>query len=322
MKKSVLITSLDFELFWGMQDVTKLENYEDNILGGRKAIRQLLTLFDKYDIHATWATVGMMFADDKNEIRKYMPSSEMLPSYETGKLSPYRLMDTIGNNEKEEPCFYGGSLIREISEHPNMEIGSHTFSHYYCREKGQTVEQFSADLQSARRIAESKGYSLTSLVLPRNQVDDAYIKVFNQAGITAFRDEENDWIHQKIKFRPLKRICRLTDVYFPITGQGGYLPVKKYGVWNFPGSRMYKPLFKKLSVLENAKIKRIKKQMYHAAKNGLVFHLWTHPHNLGKYTDFHMKQLEEIFSYYQKLNQEFGMISLNMKEAASYFEER
>ena len=322
MKKSVLITSLDFELFWGMQDVTELENYEDNIIGGRKAIRRLLALFDKYDIHATWATVGMMFADDKNEIRKYMPSPELLPSYETGKLSPYRLLDTIGNNEKEEPCFYGGSLIREIAEHPNMEIGSHTFSHYYCREKGQTVEQFSADLQSARRIAESKGYSLTSLVLPRNQVDDAYIKVFNQAGITAFRDEENDWIHQKIKFRPLKRICRLTDVYFPITGQGGYLPVKKYGVWNFPGSRMYKPLFKKLSVLENTKIKRIKKQMYHAAKNGLVFHLWTHPHNLGKYTDFHIKQLEEIFSYYQKLNQEFGMISLNMKEAASYFEER
>ena len=52
-----LIVSLDFELFWGMLDVCPLEKYQDHVLGGRKAIPGLLALFQKYGIHATWATV-------------------------------------------------------------------------------------------------------------------------------------------------------------------------------------------------------------------------------------------------------------------------
>ena len=60
--KAQLIVSLDFELFWGMQDGHTLESYQDHVLGGRKAIPQLLKLFAKYGIHATWATVGLMFA--------------------------------------------------------------------------------------------------------------------------------------------------------------------------------------------------------------------------------------------------------------------
>ena len=37
-----LIVSLDFELFWGMLEVFTLEEYQDNVLGGKKAIPQLL----------------------------------------------------------------------------------------------------------------------------------------------------------------------------------------------------------------------------------------------------------------------------------------
>lgn len=320
MTNSVLIVSLDFELFWGMQDVTSLDFYKEHILGGRIAIDRLLSLFEKYDIHATWATVGFLFAKDKNEILQNMPGEKMLPSYMNEKLSSYRCLPQLGNDEQSEPCFYASSIIKHISEKKGMEIGSHTFSHYYCREDGQTIEQFKADLEAAKKIGEENGYYLSSLVLPRNQVLKKYMDIIGELGFTAYRDEENDWIHKKIKIKTLKRMFRLMDVYIPITGQGGYIPAKKNGVWNFPGSRMYKPLFKKLQFLERVKITRIKKQMLHAAKNGLVFHLWWHPHNIGVNTDFHMKQLEEIFAYYQALNKKYNMISMNMKEAADYFE--
>ena len=43
----ILIVSLDFELFWGMQDSHTLSEYEDHVLGGRKAIPRLLELFQK-----------------------------------------------------------------------------------------------------------------------------------------------------------------------------------------------------------------------------------------------------------------------------------
>jgi len=309
-----LIVSLDFELFWGMLDCSTLEAYEANVLGGRKAIPQLLELFRKYDIHATWATVGFMFAKDYEELRSYFPESNALPTYAASGLTPYPVFDSIGKNELEAPCFYGESLIRLVADTPGQEIGSHTFSHYYCREYGQTLEQFAADMAAAKRIAEDHGYDVTSVILPRNQCEPEYTEVLRQLGFTAYRDEENDWIHEKITIRPLKRLLRLADVYFPLTGLGGYTPQNEDGIWNLVGSRMYKPILKPLRFLERVKLHRIKAQMRHAAKRGLTFHLWWHPHNIGVMTEAHMVQLEEIFGYYAVLRKKYGMESLNMRE--------
>ncbi len=315
MNKSTLIVSLDFELFWGMQDRCELGQYQANILGARKAIPEMLKLFQKHNIHATWATVGFLFAENKADAIEYSP--KITPSYNNVSLSTYNCFEKIGDDESSAPCFWGSSLVKQISCIEGQEIASHTFSHYYCREDGQTPEQFAEDMKSAINIAKSKGYETTSVVLPRNQCEAEYTDVLRQLGLTSYRDEENDWIHEKIKFRPLMRILRLMDVYLPLTGQGGYIPKNENGIVNLIGSRMYKPYFKHLALLEKLKVHRIKKQMLHAAKNGLTFHLWWHPHNIGVKTDFHMKQLEEIFQYYDILKEKYGMRSLNMREAAN-----
>ena len=315
-----LLVSLDFELFWGMLDVCPLEEYREHVLGGRKAVPRLLELFEKYGIHATWATVGFLFAENYEELSACFPEERGMPTYNNGKLNPYDWFTHIGSNEETAPCFYGSSLIRMVAATPGQEIGSHTFSHYYCREKGQTVAQFRADMEAAKRIAREHGYDVTSVILPRNLCEPEYTEVFRELGFTAYRDEENDWIHEKVKFRPLLRLLRLADVYFPLTGLGGYIPKKEEGIWNLVGSRMYKPILKPLQFLEGLKLLRIKAQMRHAAKHGLVFHLWWHPHNIGVMTDLHLRQLEEIFSYYRKLKETYGMESLNMKEAAERLE--
>lgn len=319
--KGTLIVSLDFELFWGMLDKCALEDYQENVLGGRKAIPQLLQLFQKYGIHATWAAVGFLFAENYDELAAFFPEEALRPTYEDEKRNPYGEFAKIGGNEEEAPCFYAPSLLQLVSEAPGQEIGSHTFSHYYCREKGQTPRQFAADMQAARAIAQTHGYALTSVILPRNQCEPEYTQVLRECGFTAYRDEENDWIHEKIKFRPLLRLLRLADVYFPLTGQGGYRPQNENGIWNLTGSRMYKPIFRPLEFLEGVKLRRIKRQMLHAAKHGLTFHLWWHPHNIGVRTQEHLAQLEEIFRYYAQLRETYGMQSLNMGEAAREREE-
>lgn len=316
MKKPILIVSLDFELFWGMQDKCSLSEYEENVLGGRKAIPQLLALFQKHGIHATWATVGFLFAKSFEELKKFFPEQNLLPSYANPQLSPYHCFASIGTDEASAPCFYASRLIEKIAATHGQEVGSHTFSHYYCREAGQTTEQFRADMEAAKAIAKSCGYDLQSVILPRNQCEPAYTKILTNLGFTAYRDEENDWIHEKVRLRPLLRLLRLVDVYLPLTGQGGYEPKIENGIVNLVGSRMYKPYFKPLSFLEGLKVHRIKKQMQHAAKNGLTFHLWWHPHNVGVHTDFHIQQLDDIFSYYEELKEKYGMRSLNMGEAA------
>lgn len=316
MSDATLIVSLDFELFWGMQDCHTLESYQANVMGGRRAIPELLKLFQKYGIHATWATVGFQFAESEQELRGYFPSPELRPTYENAALSSYRCFGAIGQNEEKAPCFYAPSLIEKIAACPGQEIGSHTFSHYYCREPGQTTEQFEADMKAALAIAKAHGYTLTSAVMPRNQCSDAYIAVLQKLGFTAYRDEENDWIHEKVKCRPLMRALRLADVYLPLTGHGGYRPQVEQRLVNLVGSRMYKPFFKPLALLERLKLHRIKKQMLYAARHGLTLHLWWHPHNIGVHTELHFRQLEEIFCYYDLLRKKYGMRSLNMKEAA------
>lgn len=310
--QGTLMVSLDFELFWGMLDCSTLEAYQDNVLGGRKAIPKLLELFQKYDIHATWAAVGFLFGENREELSRFFP--ERKPSYMDPKLDPYAWFDRIGKNEEEAPCFYGASLLKTVAKVPGQEIGSHTFCHYYCREKGQSVEEFAQDMRAAKAIASHHGYDVTSVILPRNQCEPEYTQVLRECGFTAYRDEENDWIHNKIKFRPLLRLLRLADVYLPLTGQGGFVPVKENGIWNLVGSRMYKPIFRPLEFLEGLKLRRIKGQMLHAAKNGLTFHLWWHPHNVGVRTEAHLAQLEEIFRYYEELKEKYGMRSLNMRE--------
>ena len=308
-----LIVSLDFELFWGMLDCCTLEEYQDHVLGGRKAIPKLLNLFEKYGIHATWAAVGFLFAENYTELSRYFPEEK--PCYADTRLDPYREFSQIGGNEQDAPCFYAPSLLKAVAAVPGQEIGSHTFCHYYCREKGQTPEQFAADLAAAKAIAKDHGYDLTSVILPRNQCEPEYTQVLRDAGFTAYRDEENDWIHEHVKWRLLMKVLRTLDMYLPLTGQGGYTPKNEMGIWNLTGSRMYRPIKPHLP-LEGLKIRRIKRQMLHAAKNGLTFHLWWHPHNVGVRTEEHLKQLEEIFRYYEQLQKTYGMRSLNMGEAA------
>ena len=312
-----LIVSLDFELFWGMLDVCPLEKYQDHVLGGRKAIPELLALFRKYGIHATWATVGFLFAHSPKEAASFFPEEALRPSYENPALKSYGEFSQIGESEEEAPCFFAPSLIELVAQTPGQEIGSHTFSHYYCKEKGQTVRQFEADMTAAKAIAAQYGFDLTSAVLPRNQCDPEYIRVLKDLGFTAYRGMENNWIENKVHVHFPLRVLRLLDTYFPLTGRRCSTPEKERGIWNLTGTQMFRPIFMPLKFMEGAKVRRIKRRMLYAAKTGQTFHLWWHPHNLGVRTEEHMAQLEEIFRYYGELKEKYGMESLNMRQAAA-----
>jgi len=315
------MVSLDFELFWGMLEVCSLESYQDNVLGGKKAIPQLLQLFEKYGIHATWATVGFLFADNYEEAVRFFP--KLRPSYAKPELNGYAHFEKIGKDEETAPCFYAPGLLEQIAATPGQEIGSHTFCHYYCREAGQTVEQFEADMRAARAIAKAKGYDVTSVILPRNQSEPEYTEVLRKIGFTAYRAEEDDWIHRnfrKKKWQVPFRALHLLDMYLPLTGQCCYGPRYENGIWNFAGSRIFRPIFRPLEFLEGMKLRRIKREMLYAAKHGLIYHLWWHPHNMGARTEENLAQLEEIFHYYTELNKKYGMQSLNMEEAAAGLE--
>ena len=79
------IVSLDFELLWGVRDHADRDTYGKNVLGVRDAVPKMLELFAENEISATWATVGFLFCESKEELMASLPSE--LPVYSNPRRS-------------------------------------------------------------------------------------------------------------------------------------------------------------------------------------------------------------------------------------------
>lgn len=320
MENGKFVVSLDFEIFWGVRDAVNLKEYKNNLLAVHQVIPLLLQMFKKYNIHATFATVGFLFFENKEELISNLP--EKKPRYSNHNFSPYQgHFDLVADNESVDPLHFGSSLIEQI-KNEKQEIGSHTFSHYYCLEKGQTKEDFRQDLLSAKKIASKKGIELKSLVFPRDQYNKEYLDICKEMGFTSFRGNERSKLFSSKtqgKFLFLRRPFRLLDSYFNLSGHNCYsfAEMKNGNLINIPSSRFLRPFNKKLSMLENLRLKRIKACMTYAAKNKLAFHLWWHPHNFGKNISTNFSFLEKILLHYQNLNEQYHFESVSMSDLAS-----
>lgn len=317
MKNGYFVISLDFEIYWGVRDIVSIEGYKENLLGVRRAIPAMLELFRKYNINATFATVGLLFFENKNEMLAGLPYK--IPKYVNKDLSPYEgHFDTVGNNETVDPFHFAPSLIQMVKDQ-GQEMGCHTFSHYYCLEEGQTIEDFKEDLDAARRVAAKKGITMKSFVFPRNQYNEAYLDICKQQGITSFRGNEDSVLFSAKNFgknTKFRRPFRLMDAYINLSGNNCYDEKKMLASdpVNIPASRFLRPWSSKLAAFDGLRLKRIKNSMTYAAKNNLMYHLWWHPHNFGANTEKNISFLEKILQHYVKLSDQYNYASASMEQ--------
>ena len=317
VQKGIFSISLDFELYWGMQDKYTIDQYRTNLDGVENAIHKMLEVFDQYDVHATWATVGFLFANDSKDLKLHIPDNQ--PLYFNKQLNPYRY---VRNTQKLENHYhFAPELISKINSYKGQEIGTHTFSHYYCLEGGQTKEQFRDDIKAAVAIAADKNIKLKSLVFPRNQWNNEYLSILNECGISCYRGNEKSWLYKAANTensKLFKRAIRLIDAYFNLSGDNCYnlKDLTKTKPYDIPSSRFLRPFSQKLSVIDGLRIMRIKKAISYAARTGKLYHLWWHPHNFGSNTDENLSILKDILFFYEKMNKQYGMYSLNMGEIA------
>lgn len=318
------VISLDYEIHWGVFDKKTVEDYKENLSNVGKVIDRLLALSDQYGVKLTFSTVGLLFAENKEDLISHFP--EQKPSYLNEKFSPYPIVPNIGNSEADDPFHYALSGIRKIKDNGNHELGTHTFCHFYCHEHGQTPEQFDADIKAAKAIAKSKGVAIKSIVFPRNMIeankaiDKPYLDVCEKHGITSFRGKEKAYIYNIHTTKSYHgwyvfKLLRLLDTYVNITGSNTYKVEhinKGRNIYNLPSSRMLRTFSNKLKFIEPIKIRRITKAMTYAAKRNEMFHLWWHPHNFGAQMDENFNNLETIFKTYSDLNKSYGFQSETM----------
>lgn len=314
------VISLDFELHWGVSERVNRSGhpYMANLHGTHDAVLQMLDLFEKRRIHATWATVGKLMAHSRNDLESFKP--EVRPAYEREAVDNYRI--TVGDSEKDDPLHLAPSLVDKILRTPGQELASHTFSHYFCDEPGQDVVSFAADLAAAQRIAARIGVQHRSLVFPRNQVSPDYLTVLEDAGIVVYRGNPPGGLFRRRTKGALGRYAirslRLADSFLNLTGHHtlAWDKVAAGSLSNVCASQLLRPYSRRLRLFEPLRLRRIKTGLHAAAKRGEIFHIWWHPHNFGVNHQQNIDGLANILDTFEELRESHGMQSLTMAEVA------
>jgi hypothetical protein len=238
-----------------------------------------------------------------------------VPSYTQKQVSSYEWVNQHGFESEQDPYHFAPQLVDLIASCPLMEVGTHTYSHYYCQEPGQNVSAFKADLEMAIYKASLKNLTVRSLVFPRNQFNTDYLEVCKNLGITAVRSNPDIWFWDA--YRPesmLKKIFRSADTLLPLDWHTSVpmsvLDVKKIP-FEIPASRFLKPWHPNWLV-NTMKLERIKNEITYAAQNNSLYHLWWHPHNFGTNPDECIADLRTLLMHFKSLQSKYGMLSLHM----------
>jgi peptidoglycan/xylan/chitin deacetylase (PgdA/CDA1 family) len=278
-----VVWSLDFELRWGMHDVLGLDRdrYRKNLEGAREAVPQLLQLFTRRGVRATWATVGALACRSWDEYFRRAPAP---PRYVNPQLA---INPRYADIDPDGLLHFAPDLVALIAETEGQDIGTHTFSHLYLGELG--VMQVDAAADHAATLAlfrERFGIKPTSMAFPKNQV--AFLALYRAQGISAWRDNESPWYYQLTRHtnHPVVRGLRMIDALTPWRARGG----------SFSGGRTPSTLFVRVYLPESLwklHLARIAAEA-RRIKEGGVLHFWLHPHNLGADIPRGMQRLEQV----------------------------
>ncbi len=317
--RGVFCISLDFEKFWGVHDVLPIEKAR-HFVEVNAVVDGILTLFQRYEIHATWATVGLLGHANIAELQENNRNT-IIP-YTNTNYSPFPLTaEKYGDFNAQ--LLLGSREIHKILTVPAQEFASHTYSHFYCVEEGISAADFDSDCESMKQMGERYKTCFKSIVFPRNQIQPAFLKICAKHGFTAYRGNQENLFWTTRAFQQesfFKKAGRVLDAYVKISQTKSYrideLVIQDQLI-NIPASRFVRPYSGRFW-LEKRKIKRIKREMLRAAKRGTIYHLWWHPHNFTQNLEKNLQQLEELLAYSIVLRNNYAFTSLTMQEIACH----
>jgi hypothetical protein len=243
-----------------------------------------------------------------------------MPGYVRKELSAYS-MDELARDHPD--LFFARPLVEQILDTPGQELATHTYSHYYCNEAGASPEQFAADLACARMVAAEMGMRCHSLVFPRNQMAEEFLKVLPAAGIEVYRGNPDHWLYRNgdvVAGGLAGRAIRFADSCLPLSGKRVERMGGSGALVNVPASLFLYPCSDRYKVFAPMRLNRLKQCMTKAARSGGICHLWWHPHNFGINTEHNLALLESLLQHYRTLADKYGMQSSCMGDFAEFAE--
>lgn len=282
--RPAFVISLDFELRWGFHDRFGLDmdRYRANLEGEREVVPALLRLFCERRIRATWATVGAVACRDWEE---YFARAPKPPAYRRPELVMHHRYADL---DPEGGLHFAPDLVDRVHRTPGQELGTHTFSHLPFCEPGITIADVLADLAAVRHLwLERFGEAPRSMTFPRNQL--GFLDAVRASGLRIYRGNPTPWYYDcrdpAINAR-LPRLLRLLDDTSPWSRHSRYVR----------GGMTQASLFLRTelpAMLWELHVAHIRNELA-KLRAGEVFHVWWHPHNLGRDTRQRLDRVEHV----------------------------
>lgn len=311
MSLGALVLSFDFELAWGMRDRLDGSQRLDHFSRvSDEIVPALLELLARYEITATWATVGhlMLRGEDR-------PAG--------GQLHPGANFQLAGLSDTDLAAFYAPHAIEAILKCPApQELAAHSFSHPLFVETTCPAALASEELAHVRHAAAQWGQNPTSFVFPRNAI--GHLPALRAAGYRAFRGANAEWywfgrpwtIYSRRWLRMPVWTLRYVDEQLAFTPP---LPAirRTCGMWEIPHS-MFFPGRRGVSrwVHPARQATRAIKGLNRAAEQGRIFSMFTHPHNFGDGTESLLVALGTICQHAARLRDAQRLSILSMNQVA------
>ncbi len=295
-----VVISVDAELGWGFHDLPSPPH--DRVAAARPGWRRLVSLFDEFDVPATWAIVGHLFLGDCDGHHADHPAPGGWFAHERG---PDR-MDSM--------LRYGYDLVEDVrTADADHEIGCHTFSHVEFGAQPTTQQLARAELSASVDAARARDVSLSSFVFPRNRV--GHRATLAEAGFCCYRGAKPTARDDAIG--SLGKLARATVT----SGEPPLVEptMDEFGLVNVPAS-LYLYGFEGgvrdiiAPVWGDPVVRQARRGIDAAAERGGVFHMWLHPNNLVE--ERHVERLRVILEYLDAVRVDTDLRVETMHEAA------
>lgn len=294
LEKGVFTISIDTELAWGTFDHGGHIKYAEAYKKYRLIISELLKLFERYDIPATWAIVGHLFLDSCTKENGKLHPDIIRPKH--NRFSGDWFSCDPGTDIYKDIFWYGSDIVDTIRDAvPKQEIACHSFSHPIFSDTGCSEEAAKSDVAKCVALAKEKGIELKSFTFPRNS--PGHLKVLSDYGFRVFRAEDSAFCNWKPNlFR--KGLLLLFDM-FPTTPpvvepkpifDDRLLEVKGSMLFRFAqGASRFVP--------KGTRFKKARKGIDAAIENKKVFHLWLHPISFAWKTPEMLDEFRDVLEY-------------------------
>ncbi len=201
-------------MYWGLRASPGISEALRRLQRVPEIVQAMLDIFGKYEIRATWATVGLLGLNDLDEARASIPDSR--PLYANAKLDPYRDIQSDEIERLPLEVLFAPALLKRIAESPGQELASHSFSHMYCLADGVSREAFAEDIDLAGRVFGRFGTEPTSFVFPRNQDACWAIELLRERNYKTWRAGGKRWVSRGVARKSaVLKAARLIDSISP-----------------------------------------------------------------------------------------------------------